>query len=180
MHPLFYNNAWRLKNMSQIINIINDLIEPTIRALGFDLVKINMRSGGSSVVLELLVEPLDGSSLSIAGCRTVSTNVSALLDVEDVIKGKYYLEVSSPGVERPLVKLADYDRFSGRMIRMRLKSPLSGASHYRGTISKVASEPELLIYLKLEDGQEIKIPFELIKSANILVTDEMYKKMMNK
>ena len=166
--------------MSQITNAINNLIEPTINDLGFELVKINMRNSGTSIVLELLVEPLDGSPLTIAGCRTVSNNVSALLDVEDIIKGKYYLEVSSPGLERPLVKPSDYQRFLGKMIRVRLKNPLEGASHFKGSISKVALEPEPLIYLKTTETLEIEIPFELIKSANILITDEMYKKMMNK
>jgi ribosome maturation factor RimP len=166
--------------MSHFIESISNLIEPTINDLGFDLVKIIVRNIGTNVVLELLVEPNDGTSLTIAQCRTISNNVSALLDVEDIISDKYYLEVSSPGVERPLVKLKDYQRFIGRAVRIRLKKIVDGASHYKGIVSKVVEDPQTSIYIQTDDGKEVAIPFDMIKGAHLVITDEMFRKMMKR
>jgi len=164
-----------------IVNLIEEVIDPVIKDLGFDLVKINMRNNDSAVFLEILIERLDGNSISIGDCRLVSHNISALLDVEDIIKGKYYLEVSSPGVERPLVKLKDYRRFVGGSIRMRLKTLLHGTSHYKGVISRVEEEPAGgVVHLRADNNTEVAIPFEIIKSAYLMMTDEMFRKILNK
>jgi ribosome maturation factor RimP len=92
---------------------IRPLIESVIDDLGLDLVKVSFQ-GGSRKVLEILIDRKDGNKVQVKDCREVSKNVSAILDVEDIIKDKYFLEVASAGVERPLVKLQDFERFLGR------------------------------------------------------------------
>ena len=89
---------------------IRPLIESVIDDLGLDLVKVSFQ-GGSRKVLEILIDRKDGNKVQVKDCREVSKNVSSILDVEDIIKDKYFLEVASAGVERPLVKLQDFERF---------------------------------------------------------------------
>ncbi len=162
--------------MSQFIEQkVAAIIESTLNTLGFDLVRVRM-SGATFKVLEVLVDRLDGQKISVADCRSASRNISALLDVEDVIKDKYYLEVASPGVERPLMKVSDYTKFLGYVIKVRLKEKIHGAGHYQGKIEKVDGQQ---IYLHVA-GNEIIIDFDLIKSANLVLTDEIFKQLLNK
>lgn len=156
---------------------ISELIENTLNKLGFDLVKVTLQGSGSYKALEVLIDRLDGQKISVGDCKLASNNISAILDVEDVISGKYYLEVGSAGIERPLVKIADYERFLGHEIKIRLKEKLNGSGHYRGKISKVDNE---IIHLDCEDGQQLAVNLNLVKSARLVFTDEMFKQILNK
>ena len=100
---------------------ISELVENTINALGFELVRVTIH-GAKAKIVEILIERQNGGKIGVGDCQLVSRNISAVLDVEDVISGKYFLEVSSTGLERPLVKLQDFVRFAGRDIKVRLKT----------------------------------------------------------
>ena len=106
-----------------------------------------------------------------------SQNISAVLDVEDVISDKYYLHVASCGVERPLVKFEDYQRFLNHDIKVKLKEPVEGRSKYKGVIHKAE---ENIVEIILEDKKIISISFDNIKGANLVLTDEMFRKLLNK
>ena len=112
------------------------LIETAINDLGLDLVKLTFQ-GGSRKILEVHIDRKDGNKVQVKDCRDVSRNISAILDVEDLIKDKYFLEVSSAGVERPLVKLEDFERFTGKEIKLKLKEPHNGKISFKGKLIEV-------------------------------------------
>ncbi len=155
---------------------IRDITKPSIKALGYDLVKVIVK-GGDRKVLEVLIDRLDGKPVGIQDCKQVSKNISAILDVEDIIDDKYFLEVSSAGIERPLVTLEDYERFKGRDAKIILYDLHEGKSKYRGTIESVNGED---ISMKTNDGEDIVFSFNEIKKANLLFTDQMVKELFNK
>lgn len=154
---------------------ITSLIEETVNSLGFDIVKLSIQ-GGKSKVLQIMIDRLDSEKVKIADCRQVSRNVSALLDVEDVIADKYLLEVSSAGVERPLVKLRDFQKFMGHEIKIALREPVGGKLKYKGKITGVEDN---LIILQSKNI-EFKFDFLNVKNANLVLTDEMFRELLNK
>lgn len=164
----------------QIVDIINETIED----FGFELVKVTM-SGGERKILEIVIDKQGEGSVNLGDCRRVSRDVSAVLDVENIISGKYFLEVSSAGAERPLVKITDYQKFSGRVVKIHLKQPIADKFKYKGSVIDVQGN---LISLELTDNYKnksndkeiIEIDFDNIKRANLVFTDEMFKKIMNK
>ena len=161
--------------MQTIEQKITSVIQDTITDLGFDLVVVRLR-GSNHKILEVLIDRLDGEKITIADCRNVSRNISALLDVEDIISDKYFLEVSSSGIERPLLKFEDYNRFCGREVNIKLKESLNGQTNYRGKIIKTENNK---IYLHVK-GKDIIILFDLIKNASLILTDEMFRDLLNK
>lgn len=154
---------------------IAKLIEPTIDMLGFELVKVSF-SGGDRKVLEVFIDSKDGSRIQVGDCREVSKNISAVLDVEDVIKDKYFLEVSSAGLERPLVKLQDFERFVGRDIRLKLKDPHNNSVNFKGKLIEVKDQD---IIIKSKNVQLV-FAYDNIKSANLTLTDEAFKRLLKK
>jgi ribosome maturation factor RimP len=154
---------------------ITDIIEESLNDLGFDLVKVTLK-GSVNKVLEILIDRLDGDKISVIDCRNASRHISAVLDVEDVISDKYFLEVSSAGVERPLIKFKDYARFIDREVTIKLKELVNARTRYNGRILKAEDNQ---IYL-MSDGEEIVVLFDKIKKANLVLTDEMFKNLVNK
>lgn len=154
---------------------ITSLIEETVNSLGFDIVKLSI-VGGKSKVLQIMIDRLDTGKVTIGDCRLVSRNISALMDVEDVIADKYLLEVSSAGVERPLVKLRDFQKFIGREIKIVLREQVGGKLKYKG---KIAGVEDNVIVLQAKN-LELKFDFLNIKNANLVLTDEMFRELLNK
>ncbi|MCC8369588.1 MAG: ribosome maturation factor RimP [Rickettsia endosymbiont of Oxypoda opaca] len=161
--------------MPSIEQQITSLIEETLTIMGFELVVVRLR-GLNYKILEILIDRLDGEKVTIEDCRRVSQNISAILDVEDIIDDAYNLEVSSSGAERPLVKFADYNRFSGREVNIKLKALLNGKTRYQGKIIKAEDDK---VYVNLK-GEELVIDFNLIKNASLVLTDEMFKELLGK
>ncbi|WP_342269602.1 ribosome maturation factor RimP [Rickettsia endosymbiont of Orchestes rusci] len=161
--------------MQSIEQEIISLIEETLTTMGFEPVVVRLR-GLNYKTLEILIDRLDGEKVTIEDCRKVSQNISAILDVEDIIDDAYNLEVSSSGVERPLVKFEDYNRFSGREVNIKLKALLNGKTRYQGKIIKAEDDK---VYVNLK-GEELVIDFNLIKNASLVLTDEMFKELLGK
>ena len=113
-----------------VLTRITEIIEPSLNELGFDIVRLQFHSG----TLQLMAERKETGLISVEDCTQISRTVSALMDVHDPIKGAYMLEVSSPGLERPLVRLSDYERFSGSAARVELTMPLNGRKRYKGIL----------------------------------------------
>ena len=154
---------------------IAELVEDTVNDLGFGIVKIAI-NGSANKIVEIFIERLDGEKIEVGDCQLVSRNISAILDVEDIISGKYFLEVSSAGLERPLVKLHDFEKYADSEIKIRLKEPHNGNLSFRGKLLGVIDGK---VRLKSKNV-EIGFDFENIKRANLVLTDEMFRKLLNK
>jgi ribosome maturation factor RimP len=112
---------------------IERLIQPTVEAMGFEVVRVLLMGRGHAR-LQVMAERPDGRPITIDECALISRAISTVLDVEDPIEGAYTLEVSSPGIERPLVKERDYDRFRGREASIELARPMDGRRRFRGRL----------------------------------------------
>ena len=154
---------------------VTSLIESTVNTLGFDVVKVIIH-GTSTKIVEILIERIDGEKVQVNDCQVVSKNISAMLDVEDIIPGKYFLEVSSAGVERPLVKITDFDKFAGREIKIRLKAAFNGNLTYKGQLLGVEGEK-----IKLKSKNiEMSFDYGNIKNAKLVLTDDVFRALLNK
>lgn len=147
---------------------INTIIEPTIVDMGFDLVRTQIK-GNDRLQVQIMAERTDGTGMGVGDCAVLSRAIAALLDVEDPITKAYTLEVSSPGIDRPLVKLGDFERFVGFDARVEAERPVEGRRRFRGPILAVRDE---LVTIETEDG-EFEIPFDHIARAKLLLTDKL-------
>ncbi len=138
------------------------LLEPAVSRLGYELVGVELHGRGRGLVLRLYIDREGGVSLD--DCQRVSRQVSGLLDVEDPIPGPYTLEVSSPGLDRPLFKEAHFRRFAGRKVRIRTDVPLEGRRNFRGVLRGVRGG-EVIVEV---DGTEYALPMERIEQARLV------------
>jgi ribosome maturation factor RimP len=150
------------------IHQVTELIEPTLHDMGFELVRVLM-SGGQRPTLQVMVERLDQEPVTLDHCAEVSHALSAVLDVADPLPGAYRLEVTSPGLDRPLVRRADYERFAGFEARLETELPIEGRRRFRGRLLGLADDQ---VRLALPEG-ETSIPFDAIKKAKLVLTDEL-------
>ena len=147
---------------------IEEIIEPAVQDLGFEIVRVQL-SGNHNPRLQIMAEPIVGDIMTADHCAAISRAVSAILDVDDPIEGAYTLEVSSPGVDRPLVKLRDFERFAGFDVRIETNEAVDGRKRFRGRLSGVEGEN---IAIEM-DGEDMSIPFPLVLRAKLLVTNDM-------
>jgi ribosome maturation factor RimP len=143
------------------------IVLPTIEGLGFELVRLRLM-GGKRAVLQIMAERPDGG-IEVDECARISRAVSAVLDVEDPISGEYTLEVSSPGIDRPLTRLADFERWSGYEARLEVEEPIEGRRRFRGTLAGV-EDGEVL--LEIPEGT-IGLAFGLLADARLVLTDAL-------
>ncbi len=150
------------------IEALERLVEPPLDGLGYDLVRVRL-DGGAAQTLQIMAERKDRAEMRVEDCAEISRAVSALLDVEDPIPGAYTLEVSSPGLARPLVRLSDYDRFSGREARVETWQPIEGRRRFKGRLAGVRGQSVLMMC----EGVEREIPFERVARGKLLLTDAL-------
>jgi len=149
----------------ELMNRIRDIIEPTLNSLGYQVVRIQL-SGQVRPTLQVMIEKTDLSALSIDDCVKASRQVSALLDVEDPIESAYQLEVTSPGLDRPLMKPQDYVRFQGAEIKLETLAPLEGRKRFKGILSQANEE---MIILEPEDSEAtIEVAYSNILKAKLV------------
>ncbi|WP_372025496.1 ribosome maturation factor RimP [Tistrella mobilis] len=153
-----------------VVRRITELIEPAVGDLGYEIVRVTFRSG-VNVTLQIMAERVDGQPMTVDDCAEISHVVSALLDVEDPITEAYSLEVSSPGIDRPLTRLKDFERFAGFEAKMELRRPHEGRKRFRGRLAGVREGG--LVAIHLDDGSEPALPFDEISSAKLILTDEL-------
>jgi ribosome maturation factor RimP len=149
-------------------SLIGRLIEPTLNAMGYDLVRVQL-SGGHNLRLQIMAERADRQEMTVDDCADISRNISALLDVEDPIRDSYTLEVSSPGIDRPLVRPEDYQRFTGFEARVETDTAIDGRKRFRGTLMGL-EDGSILIDV---EGTSHALPFERIHRAKLILTDEL-------
>jgi len=140
---------------------VQALIEPTLEALGYELVGVQHRTGSRRALLRIYIDREQG--VTVDDCALVSHQVSGILEVEDPLPGEYTLEVSSPGLDRPLFCAEHYQRFAGSEIQLRLLRLWDGRRRFNGTLGGIRDEQVLLV----EDGVEHAIPLELVESARL-------------
>ena len=146
------------------------MIEPEVKSLGFDLVRIMMIGGTSDPTLQIMAERPDTRQLGIADCEAISRRVSDLLDADDPIDGSYRLEVSSPGIDRPLTRLKDYSDWAGHEARITLREQSEGRKQYSGTLVGIEDDH---VALTDRSGQAHAFLFSDISSAKLLLTDKL-------
>ena len=152
----------------KIVDRIEKIIEPAVKNLGFDIVRV-LLSGDHNPRLQIMAEPLDGRAMNVDDCAAISRAVSALLDVEDPVSSSYTLEVSSPGLDRPLVRLQHFERFAGYEARIETAMAIDGRKRFRGRLGGIEGDNVLLQV----DKNEWVFPFPDIQKAKLIVTDEM-------
>jgi ribosome maturation factor RimP len=150
-------------------NEIGRIIEPSLDAMGYRLVRLMQTGGLRRPTLQVMAERRDEEPMTVEDCAEISRAVSALLDVADPIAGAYMLEVSSPGIDRPLVRPEDYDRFTGFEARIDLSRPFDGRKRFRG---RVLGRDADQIRLAVADG-EVRLPFGEIAKAKLVLNDEL-------
>ncbi len=147
---------------------VADLIRPTVEGMGYSLVRVQVL-GQQRVRLQVMAERADGEPMQIEDCADVSRAISAVLDVEDPVSASYTLEVSSPGIDRPLVRLADYERFAGFEARIELRQMLAGRRRYQGRLLGVNGDA-----VRLDaGGGTVELPFADIARAKLVLTDDL-------
>lgn len=151
--------------MAKIADRITELIAPTVMDMGYELVGVEHKGSGKRSILRVYIDAENG--IKINDCTRVSQQLSAIFDVEDPISNAYNLEVSSPGVARPLFHIKHYQRFLGHDIKLRLLRPLDGKRSFCGSIAKV-STLDNSIELTSELGA-ITLDIELIDKANLMI-----------
>lgn len=147
--------------MQNVARHISELLQPVIAAMGYELVGVELR-GGRRAVLRVYID--QSSGVGIDDCERVSHQIGGLLDVEDAVKGAYTLEVSSPGLDRPLFDAAHFERFVGEQVRVKLCAPLNGRRNWRGELRGMRADD---VILATEQG-EVAVPLARIESARLV------------
>ncbi len=159
---------------SAIDRRIAGLIEPVLADMGFELVRIRLM-GGKSPTLQIMAQRPAGT-IEVDDCAAISTAVSALLDVEDPIAEAYTLEVSSPGIDRPLTRLADFDRWTGHEARIETEELIDGRRRFKGQLAGIDGD-EVLIALDDSDVT-IGLKFDWISDAKLVLTDDLIRDVL--
>ena len=147
---------------------IAEIIEPSLDAMGYRVVRVAVLGAGR-MTLQIMAERRDEAAMTVEDCAEISRSVSVLLDVADPIASAYTLEVSSPGIDRPLVRPEDYDRFAGFEAKIELSQPVSGRKRFRGRLLGRAGDHVRLI---AETG-EVDVPLSAIARAKLILTDDL-------
>ncbi len=143
------------------------IVTPTIEALGFELVRLRLMSG-KRTTLQIMAERPEGG-IEVEDCAQISRTVSAVLDVEDPISGEYALEVSSPGIDRPLTRLKDFERYADHDVRLETSELIEGRRRFRGRLAGVEGS-EVLI--EIPEGT-IGLQFDWLSDAKLVLTDAL-------
>lgn len=148
--------------MDPIRETLTRLVEPVITAMGYELVGVEYHPGRSEGLMRVYIDAAQG--VSVDDCARVSHQVSGLLDVEDPIPGNYRLEISSPGLDRPLMRPTDFERFAGAEAKLRLNGLWEGRRKLRGLLRGLDGDRVLLE----ENGEVLAVPLERIDKANLV------------
>ena len=161
--------------LSPLENKIKQIIEPVIEDLGFALVAIKSFGEGGHHTVQVMAENPETGRLGVDDCTKISREISAVMDVEDPIEGKYKLEVSSPGIDRPLISFSDYERYCGFDLKVEIDPPLeTGQKRFRGVIQSV-NEDENSILILTDENQEVEFDVGRVSKAKLVLTDALIK-----
>jgi ribosome maturation factor RimP len=145
------------------------LIAPSLEAMGYELVRVAVL-GRERPTVQVMADRADGSLIAVEDCEAISHAVGALLDVEDPLPGAWTLEVSSAGIDRPLTRPKDWNRFAGHLARAETEIPIEGRKHFSGA---VLGADATTARLRLDDGREVALPFAALRRARLVLTDAL-------
>lgn len=152
----------KIDNQERIIRKIEDIVMPVVQEMNLSLVDIEYMQDGGYWYVRIYVENLNGE-ITLEECATISNKIDE--DIDKLIDQRFFLEVSSPGIERPLKKIEDFIRFKGEKIKVSLKHKLEDKKNFEGVLTECKDN---IIYLEVEEGEIIEIPFSEIRKANIV------------
>jgi ribosome maturation factor RimP len=153
--------------VTELLRRIEDIVAPTVVGMGYEVVRVAMSRGGT---LQIMIEPSDGRPMDVEACAMLSRALSAVLDVEDPIAGSYTLEVSSPGIDRPLTREKDFTRWVGHVARVETAQPIDGRRRFKGTLLGLDAGA---VRLRLDDGTEAEVPLSAVAKAKLELTDAL-------
>jgi ribosome maturation factor RimP len=154
---------------------IADIIEPVLVAMDFKLVRVRMMNQ-NGLTLQIMAERNDGT-MDVEGCEAVSMAVSPVLDVEDPVDKAYHLEVSSPGIDRPMVRKSDFTRWTGHLVKCETSILVDNRKRFRGKITAVNEDGFTLERDQVAYGEEprVVIPFNTLSEAKLILTDDLIR-----
>ncbi|QDH16549.1 ribosome maturation factor RimP [Swingsia samuiensis] len=148
---------------------IAERISPALEDLGYELVRLAVL-GRDTPTIQVMADKADGSLISVEDCEQISHAVGTILDVDDPIPNAWMLEVSSAGIDRPLTRAKDWERFSGHLAKAELDVPLDGRRRFSGTVMGVRDGKAVI---RLDDGTEAELPLTDIRKARLILTDAL-------
>ncbi|MEM1375186.1 MAG: ribosome maturation factor RimP [Pseudomonadota bacterium] len=151
---------------------IREIIEPTIEGMGFELVRVRLQ-GGNNPILQVMAQKPDGT-IEVDDCADLSNAVSAVMDVEDPILEAYTLEVSSPGIDRPLTRLKDFDLWEGYVAKIETEELIDGRRRFKGVLSGTEDDDVLI---EIEEGT-IGLKFDWLADAKLVLTDDLIRDVL--
>lgn len=154
---------------------LQDLLEPVISELGYETVRI-MTIGQTNPTLQIMIDKTDGGDIVVEDCAKVSRKVSEVLDEKDPIKDQYNLEVSSPGLDRPLTKPEHFARFAGYEAKIETDELIENRKRFKGKIISIDGDNNIRFDM---DGTVYAIPFDAVSKAKIVITDELLQKYVD-
>ncbi|HEY4737362.1 MAG TPA: ribosome maturation factor RimP [Xanthobacteraceae bacterium] len=149
------------------------IAEPVIEGLGYRLVRVRVSSAEGCTV-QIMAERADGS-MTVEDCETISRALSPVLDVADPIERAYRLEISSPGIDRPLVRKSDFERYAGHLVKIEMEIPVNGRKRFRGQLTGIEGETARLTRDDVSGGEEadVLLPIEEMSEAKLVLTDKL-------
>lgn len=156
------------------------IVEPVLRGMGFRLVRVRL-SGQHGLTLQIMAEREDGT-MTVEDCEEVSRAISPALDVDDPIEKAYHLEVSSPGIDRLLVRTSDFVAWAGHLVKLETSVLVADRKRFKGKIAEADAEGILLERDKAAYGEEptVRIPYEAIAEAHLVLTDDLIREALSK
>jgi ribosome maturation factor RimP len=159
---------------------VASIIQPVLRGIGFRLVRVRL-TGQNGLTLQIMAEREDGT-MTVEDCEEVSRAVSPALDVDDPIDKAYHLEVSSPGIDRPLVRKSDFAAWTGHLVKMETSILVADRKRFRGKIASADEDGVVIERDQAAYGEEpsVRVPFEAIAEARLILTDDLIRDALSK
>nr|B0T164.1 RecName: Full=Ribosome maturation factor RimP [Caulobacter sp. K31] len=151
-----------------------ELLDPVAESVGYEIVRLRLMGGAEQRRLQIMAERPDGD-MNVEDCAKLSRAISEILDAADPISGEYTLEVSSPGVDRPLTRLKDFETYAGLEVRIELDRVAEGRKRFKGELAGV-EDGQVGLNLEGEDDTTVYFPFEWIVDAKLVLTDQLMKR----
>ena len=170
----------RLITESGVAARVAAVAEPVIQDLGFRLVRVKV-SGLNGCTVQIMAEREDGT-MTVEDCEAVSRALSPVFDLEDPVERAYNLEVSSPGIDRPLVRVQDFARWSGHEAKIEMAAPVDGRKRFRGVIRGVEGGTVRLDLSDVKEGDErlVRLPLSDLADARLVLTDELVRESLRR
>ncbi|QDH16061.1 ribosome maturation factor RimP [Oecophyllibacter saccharovorans] len=152
---------------------IADRIAPTLADMGFALVRLAVL-GRETPTVQIMADRSDGGQISVEDCEQISHAVGAVLDVDDPIPGAWTLEVSSAGIDRPMTRVGDWERFAGHLVKVEMDVPIDGRKRFAGTITGLRGDKgHEAAVLRMEGDEEVTLPLREMRKARLVLTDAL-------